>query len=501
METAEYLSELIRNLTESEFLLLRNHSFEGKRKEAKGMIKRILNALYNNREELFAVRLTKMLSLFKGAKSNRIQYLKNYINDYIIFEVECFVAQIELKEDKLQVLNLVKKFGQRKSSVVISQKSDNKYQHSVKTLPDSAQKSLLQHRKGYDDYLKTTTDKYRIKSEQLLQESLIHLNDFYLINQLQLTCEIISREKLLGSSLPQTITKELLTIAQNRSSKNKMLNAYFQIYLMLTEEKGLPPEEVIPFYKEHITFIPRNRQLDFLFYLINYINTFIITTALIEHKLILHELHKLRVQPFLINLHPIFNKNVFISIVQLGSVLDSQAPQVDKNYYINWTDSFIKKYKNHLTIADREKTETFTKAIVSLYKQNYTEAKEQFEKSYKHFSKAPMKLRSLTYMSICIVENEILPIQNKKEWYVHELKTVCHKIKAQSGHLASSQETHPSYYNFADILQQLMSKISVNYDKIEQQINNTIYLSSRNWLTKTTQKLKKREENTSSTPF
>lgn len=477
MDALEYLSELIKNLTNKEFrLLLKNLPW---RDDKYKKVTNILITLRKNSGQPIEYRMEKVAKLFDSKPNQINNHVKNYLNNEVIKEVELFLATLELRKDKMLSKQLLLQYGRQQENELIVTKSKKKYKDIFDQSTDSTKKLLHQFQFYYQNYFEINNDKYQLNSETPLEKSLTYLDDFYITHRLQIECEILARQKSIGSKIESNLSKEVLETAQKRSRKSKIVNVYYNTYLAFVNQTTIPPEEIVDFYKMATSFLNPIELMEFLATCINNIHTLINKTNERKYCLIAAELYQFRLTEPLITKYPVIDKYFFETIVQATISLEREKGEdVD---YISRTSEFIEKYQNHLKEENKDEILIFCNGIVQLYQKAFKEAIRSFEICYQQAVSIVKKMKVLTYQAEAIVNRDFKNSYDKSTWYVDDIKEVCKKIKRYATHSSEGEEVVTIYSNFADYLRKIISKRKVDYKALKVEIES-LPIASKKWL-------------------
>lgn len=295
-----------------------------------------------------------------------------------------------------------------------------------------------------------------------IQEAADHLDLFYLNQKLKYACEMLDREKTLSVTYQKFMLKEIALYLEHFDLESSpSIAIYYHIYLTLTEENGDPYFEKLKFLLNKYPF--RFSQFELKEMYLMALNFCIRKVRKMDDRYVL--------EAFTLFKNGIENKSLyennqlspwtFKNTIKLGLRLNQ----------FDWTENFIKTYKDDLDEEIRENALNYNLADLYYYK--------------KEIEKAQALLQQVEFSDVFYVLSSkvmLLKIyfEKKEDEALYNLLT-SFKVYLRRNKLISNN-VKKTYMNFIALLSQISKSQSKQKELLRQRIISTELLTDRNWL-------------------
>lgn len=303
------------------------------------------------------------------------------------------------------------------------------------------QKDFLQ---ALDYQLYLHAIQYRKITKTPIEETIQHLDRYYLLQRLQLMFQLIAVEQMSNTDIHLPILpilNELIKISE--SSDSKLLELYYlSIQLLLNNNTSNEYEHLSQKIEQYAAYISKE-ELNVLYTVL--INFFILTNQANSgnYKKVL-DLYKKMVKHQVFRLNRYITEGKFKNIVTLGCLFQD----------FDWTETFIEQYAPFLEPTKRENIYHFNKGAFYFFK-------KEFEKAQSHLQQVePFELFYTidTKSLMCRIYYELGEYLAAFR-ALHNLKEFIRKQRKISAHYKKP------YLNFVNIL----LKMSTEKEKYQEQ--------------------------------
>lgn len=399
-------------------------------------------------------------ALFNGQKYDE-KHL-NYLMSFLLKLAEQFIGFSKYKEQGvLSEYHIL--------SACLDRQLDKHYQNNFQKARKQLDRNPLRDTEYYyqNFLLSQVSDRYfgmqKVRRyDANIQEAADNLDLFYLSQKLKYACEMLDREKTLSVSYRQYMLEEIaLYLERFDINSSPAIAIYYHIYLTLTEADGdhhferlksllhqytnmFPPFELKEMYLMALNFCIRKvREKDdrYVQEAFTLFKNGIANKSLYENNLL---------SPW-----------TFKNIIKLGLRLKQ----------FDWTEDFIKTYKDDLDEETRENALNYNLADLYYYKKDFAKAQNLLQQV--EFSDVFYALSSKVMLLKIYFEK-------KEEEALFSLLT-SFKVYLRRNKLISNN-VKKTYMNFIALLSQIVKASEQQKDQIREKIINTELLTDRNWL-------------------
>jgi hypothetical protein len=300
-----------------------------------------------------------------------------------------------------------------------------------------------------------------------IQEMVDDLDTWYLIQKLKFASSMADRAENLDVSYQYPMLEEIMGfLERNFGKRQRITDIYYLVYRMVSAPEGEPYyrklSELVPEYSSRI---PEEELLNIYLFLLNFCN----------------RMYKKGDEPFLREMWNIYQQMIRFNLLPEGS---RASTLLYKNIVslglkleeLDWTENFIRNYKDHVEESTRE-------GVYHLNLANIYFAKRDFSKCKTHLKEVEFvdPFFRMGYHSLLL-----------KTYYecgdIEPLLSLCHTLKGYIRRNKSlSERNQELFLNFVSFTGQLARTRfdlhrSGHPEKIEQEIRNADLLVEREWL-------------------
>ena len=323
----------------------------------------------------------------------------------------------------------------------------------------------------------TTTD------DKLLQATMSHLDRFYILNKLRLSCEIATRHQLLSRKNDFDLIEEVLTIAKTKYSDHEVLFGIYSHILELLSE-GYNHElfqTTKALFFSHLDHVEKEERRIILLYLINIISSSI---NLIDKGI--HEvfsLYKLGIEHGVLIIDNTITAASYTNIAVLGSKLED----------FDWTLNFIEKYEKCLDKSIRKDTKLVSLAYWHFNKKEFNETIKLIRRQ--HYPEKFFNIRTRSLLLRAFFEQSL----TEKDLY-GLLQSECESFRkfiARDKNLSSNKKIE--YKNFCKLITRMARLLNDHIHlpiqkvkKLKKEIEEKEALVTKGWLLEKVTELEKK---------
>lgn len=396
-----------------------------------------------------------------------------HLNSSLLKLAEQFLAQMEL-EEMAQFENILT------LEQLTKRKLEKHYRHNLRVL----EKAFENRTTPTNDYyfyqykISDIAQRYFLtlnqrKYDPCLQVAFDNLDQYYFINKLKATCELLEWQNIIAADYEFTFTEEVVAHLEKMGNQsNPIIAIYLTIYYLLTKEDTT--EDFVSLQrllKENNSIIPDIDKKAFYLFAINYCGQQIKQNNQIyyyaEQCL---NLYKEGIEQKFLYVNDYLSPWTFKNVVKLGTNL--------KKY--DWTEAFIQQYHTQLEIAFQEDALHFNLAELYYLKEDF--AKAQSHLMQVQFSDIFYNLGAKTMLLKIYFETDeeepLLSLLAAFTIYLKRNKKVANNIRQ-------------TYLNFTSLLYQLVKAKPHKLLKIKEQITQIELLTDRRWLLKACESIEK----------
>lgn len=439
----------------------------------------LLSPYFNNREELlpffdylrtqspkFEARTLKKEKIFQKLFPKEVYDEKriSYLMNYLLGAAERFLAQRQIETQEPLLNNYLLKS-------LVDRQLNKHYAHQLK----NAKKTLDNWNTKNPDYFyykfqlteignaHFTNQNLRIH-DSYLQEMYDNLNQYFLVNALKYSCEMLSREKVLGTKYQFPITDEIISIIEKLKTYIEPLPfLFYQVFKVLSNEiETTHFEELKISLAQFDNQIPSSEKKTIYLYSINHC-----------------------LQQYSKNRNPIYHVEQSLELYLTGI---QQGFLLNKGYLSPWT------FKNVVKLAMNLKRYDFTETFIQ---ENYQKLEKEFQEDALHFNLADLYYQKKDYETAQIqliqvqysdifykIDSRVLLLKIYYETYETEalfslIASFSIFLKRNKQIQASSKEM---YLNFTSLLGQITRTKKDKIPALIEKIKSTNPLTNRKWL-------------------
>ena len=246
-----------------------------------------------------------------------------------------------------------------------------------------------QHLLEENSYLHSLSREARGLAESL-QQAADNLDLYYLSNKLRFCCIIFNLQDVAQAQYSNHLLNEIIEFLRNDHFKDVPAIAIYYQILMTFREPDAPEHyrRLKEMLEEHTSHFPPEEAKDMYVFALNYcIKKF--NSGQLEYRQELFELYKSLIEKELIfenkELAPSDFKNIVTVSLRSGQV--------------EWTENFIKVYKDRIPAAIRDNTYTYNMAFLYYYKNEFSKALRllqnvEFADNYYHLDAKVLLLKT-----------------------------------------------------------------------------------------------------------
>ncbi len=395
-----------------------------------------------------------------------------YVMNYLLKQAERFLIERKLESSTPLMNNFL-------LDALVNRKLDKHY----KSRAEKISKELIFHQIESIDYyyykyqlsdianLHYTIQNIR-KYDAHLQDVANGLDEFYFLNKLKYSCEMINRSKVLVDDYELKFIEEVVKyLEQEEEQAIPLIAIYLQIFYTLKKENAEAHferlKEILSIYQEEL---PNKEKRTIYLYAINYCVAQISSSAnqiyYVEECL---KLYMVGIEQEFLFVNGYLSPWTFKNAVRLGLNL--------KRY--DWTEQFIQKYYQKLAIEFQEDALHYNLADLAFRRKDYKTA--QYQLLLVEFSDIFYSLGAKEMLLKIYYENQ-------------EIEALFALIASFSIYLRRNkkiaQNFRETYLNFTMLLQQVLRAKPQKIPKMIDKINNTPLLTNRSWLLEICEDLK-----------
>ena len=295
-----------------------------------------------------------------------------------------------------------------------------------------------------------------------IQEAADKLDLFYLSQKLKYACEMLDREKTLSVKYQQFMLKEITQYLEYLDQEiSPGIAIYYQIYLTLTAENGDQHfEKLKTLMGQHTSKFSQFELKEMYLMALNYC----IRKVREKDDRYVEEaftLFKNGIENKLLYENNLLSPWTFKNTIKLGLLLKQ----------FDWTEEFIKKYKDDLDEETRDNALNYNLADLYYYKKDLEKAQDLLQRV--EFSDVFYALSSKVMLLKIYFEKQ-------EEEALYSL-LASFKVYLRRNKLISNN-VRQTYQNFISLLSQIAKGNLRNAAKLREKIINTELLTDRNWL-------------------
>lgn len=441
----------------------------------------LLSPYFNNRKELinlfdylrsqspdFPLASLKKEKVFKKVfpKEAFNEKQLSYSMSYLLTQAEQFLTQRKFEESQPRINNFL-------LSALVDRNLNKNYNFHY----DKFSKQLDRYETQNIDYFLLKYQFTEIANMQFLKQNLRqednhlfetynNLHQFYFLNILKHSCELLTRQKSYGNSYNFQITDNTIAIIKNQKDIPPIVSIYLQIYSLLKEKNEEEIETNFQYFKGLLaTFYP--------------------VLPLVEKRIIyLHAINFCILQAHK-NRNTQFYLEEMLEFYLFGI---NNEFLLSKGFLTPWT------FKNVIKIGLNLKRYDFTESFIKEYHQKL---EQEFQEDALHFNLADLNYRKKNYQEAQI---HLLKIEYADIFYAVGSKAMLLKIYYETDEIEAllaliasfsiylrrnkkiAKNTKESYLNFTIILGQVIRATKDKIPKVITKINDTPHLFNKAWL-------------------
>lgn len=462
MRILQYLVNLLGLLSTEEINTLK----EGlaSREDAKSRIISLLEMIIQNTSlSINELEETLINTFFIKAASPNIQ-LRNLINRAIIGEVEGFIAQLQVRNDKQQQSRLVLEFVSQRSTFEM-------YPTLVKRFQKKNQQRKQRDINYYQEQLYYAYQAYwHPSTQQPPHHKLFHsadeqLEQYHLVLKMKFLCEAKCRQETLNEDFKTENLPYFLSLAAQHSPTENAIGVYYFIFQLLNGDKKLSMDKVVGYFKQIRFLFSKKEQVDVLIFLMNYVNYQFNGKRNEACLNTLLQICELRLSEDLKNI--IIHSKFFILTIQLflNANRKEQALSIIQNYH--------QRLPSHLV----EDTVTFCNGIIHLDEKNYSKAQYIFSQVSR--TDAQLYMMAMMYQTRSMVEAE-RPFKLLSD--IRYIMSHCNKILNAVKQLPLGKIAKHNTSNFIKFLRIGLSKRNFSWSAQLNKLKETPNVAFKSWL-------------------
>lgn len=389
-----------------------------------------------------------------------------HLNNYMLKQAENFLAHLKLAQEKHTANTFI-------LEELMERKVEKHYRHYINKsrealahqIPKNSQHYLQQYQLSDLAKRHFLAQKKR-KFDPNLQTSVDHLDQFYFLNKLKASCEMLEWQNIVAGNFQFNFTAETITyLEKNKADLPPLIRTYLSVYNLHTKKNGeeifLELRRQLKAYQPNISKIDKNYLYLFA---INYCGSQIKQNNQIQYYANqCLELYLEGVKHKFLYVNGFLSPWTFKNIVKLGLNL--------KKY--DWAAEFIQTYYTQLEKGFQEDALHFNMADLNYRKKAYPQAQQHLMQV--QYSDIFYNLGAKTMLIKIYFETEeeeaLLSLIAAFTIYLKRNKKIATNIKQ-------------TYLNFTSLLYQLLKAKPLKIPIIQQAIKSTPLLTDRLWLLK-----------------
>ncbi len=478
MKKFNYLLKLVQSLSVKEQKRLRKFisNYPRKRKRLNQVVDFFIQSKIS--ESTDEDKLIERLSMELYGQKGKQKILRNWLNDHAQPVIEEFIAATQLKKDRnIQLYALLNYMEDR----VLHSDYFDLLKYQIEFF-DNQENINIEHRAdlfflNYKSYFHPLVDKYKTKAVEKLLISNQKLDEFIVIAKLRMACELHSQEKISKNKYKDPLTDSIIKSASTFIAQNPVAQVYHNVYRALNQVEITSYQEAIDSFKKNRKYFNLAEQMDILILCINVLNIQLNKTNDDALKKTLHELHKIILEPNLLEYQKKIDINTFIAIVQIGFVVRGKK----------WVEDFIEHHQQYLPIDFKSDIVDLCNGIVLLRDEQYADAVKNFLTLGKN--NEIFQMITIHFLIQCYFEDNFIKNNDKddlQKTYKRLKQLLDEKYKLTNERLLI-------YENFLFYVRKLSHSYS-NPDNLLKEIIEKDNIGSKSWLIEQCEMVKKKRQ-------
>jgi len=299
--------------------------------------------------------------------------------------------------------------------------------------------------------------------DQYFQQASDDLDEYYFLNKLKYSCEMLNREKIFSSNYELHFTDEVVRYLQQKPDPTPLTSIYLQIYLTLSQADSEHSfDQLLELLREKGGGIKREELRQVYLYAINFCLRNIRKG---EHRYI-----SLALDLYLegIKRRALFegdylSPHTYTNVIRVALML---------NRY-DWIEEFIQTYHEYLPPKNKKDAYHISLAELNYHRKNYGEVLDHLNQL--SFSDIRYHLGSRVLLIKTYYESDAI------EPMLSSLAAFSTYLRRNKNISQSLKKTH---LNFCNLLHQTMRINPRNWEAIRRQIQEMQPLTERSWLLK-----------------
>jgi len=389
-----------------------------------------------------------------------------HLTNYMLKHAEFFLAHLRLEQEEhtintlileeLMERNLEKHYRHyiNKSTEVLNNKQITNSQYLLQQyqLSDIAKRHFLGHKKRkYDANLQASSD---------------YLDQFYFLNKMKTTCEMLEWSNIIATDVQFTFLDETVAyLEKNKANLSPLILLYLSVYHLYTNENVesifLHLRALLNKHQHTISDVDKN-----------YLYLFVINFCDLQIKLNNNiqyyanqglELYLEGIKHKFLYVNGFLSPWTFKNIVKLGLKLEK----------FDWSTEFIQTYSTHLEKSFQEDALHFNMADLNYRKKDYQQA--QFHLMQVRYSDVFYNLGAKIMLIKIYFETD------EEEALLSMIASFTIYLKRNNKIASNIKQT---YLNFTTLMNKLLRAKLYKIPRIQEEIKTTPLLTDRLWLLK-----------------
>ena len=397
-----------------------------------------------------------------------------HLNNYLLKQAEHFLATLRLEQEEYTINSFI-------LEELMERKLEKHYKHYVNKSKETLANNQAENANHYlQTYQLADIEKRHFLAQKLrkydpnLQATLDNLDQFYFLNKLKASCEMLEWKNIIAADFQFNFTDEMVNyLKEHRTNLSPIINIYLSAYHLLTKE---------------------NAEAEFL----------ALKALLATHQAIIPPVDKSYLYLFAINFCGLQIRQNNKIQYYAAQCLELYLEGVEQKFlYVNgylspWT------FKNIVTLGFNLKKFEWTEAFIQTY---YTQLEKGFQEDARHYNLADFNYRQQAYQE---AQFHLMQVQYSDIFYNLGSKTMLIKIYYETAEeeallsmIASftiylkrnkkmANNIRQTYLNFTSLLYQLLKVKPSKIGALQEKIKTTELLTDRNWLLKISQSSSKK---------
>ncbi len=293
----------------------------------------------------------------------------NALSD-LYLDLKQFLLYTALKEDSFEKdCLLLRIFQERKQEKEALRLIDSRLKHIKTKEPSNIwqgyQKMRFLHAAYFNNY-----EKEAKKSSQILEDTMLALDEFYTVSKLLLACEMENRSKVLPVDYQIPFLKNIVTELAPKTEKGQILITVYRLCLsMISQDNKENAKLIFELLKSASDKISKEDQL----IVYTFINNFMVQElkkGQQSYRKDLFELYKTGIKNEIYIYQGILDSVVFANTINLASYFQA----------FDWARTFIRAYSPYLLPESREDSVHLSLANIAFAEKDYTLTLTQLSK-------------------------------------------------------------------------------------------------------------------------